>query len=75
MFGFLVKAGVAGVAGYVAVRIMQQYEVDKKLAELGSAAADKLLAFMVSNNISFGGDTEPETPAPAPASSTPWRAM
>jgi len=49
--------------------------VDKKLAELGSAAADKLLAFMVSNNISFGGDTEPETPAPAPASSTPWRAM
>jgi len=75
MLGFLVKAGVAGVAGYVAVRIMQEYELDKKLAELGSAAADKLLTFMVSNNISFGGDTEPETPAPEPASSNPWRGM
>jgi len=74
VLGFLVKAGVDSVTGSIVVRAPQQYEVDKKLAEWGTAAADKLLTTLVSNNITFGGDKEPETPAPTPAPSTSWRA-
>jgi hypothetical protein len=71
MLGLLAKAGIASVVGYVVIRVLQQTEVDKKLAEWGTGLADKLVTSVVQFNEGFSEAAKAQEAGPTPEH--PWR--
>jgi hypothetical protein len=73
MLGFLVKLGVAGVVGAVAVKAVKEFELDKKFMAWGTQVADKVLTSMVtfSNLAEDPTPTSPATASPAGYGATP----
>jgi Tfp pilus assembly major pilin PilA len=62
MLGFLVKLGVAGIVGAVAVKAVKEFELDKKFMELVTPLVDKALTSMVTFS-NLAEDPTPTSPA------------